>query len=102
MRHCETNEAHPLRITFCDTCGDYFARGDSLGRHQNKPPRKCKEVKPEKAAEKRRETQLAHEKFIEMLEGCLKTDGDIVVPFSQIIKAKYPESSKKRIGDRRS
>jgi hypothetical protein len=101
-RHCYTNEAHPLKISFCDSCGDYFARGDSLGRHRKTPPRECKEVKPEKAAEKRRETQLAHDKFLEMLEECLRTGKDIVTPFSQIIKAKYPESSKKRIGGRRT
>ena len=99
-RHCETNEAHPLRLSFCDTCGDHFARADSLGRHRKKPPPECKMVKPEKAAEKRRETQLAHNEFLEMLEECLRTGGDIV-PFSQIIKGKYPESSKKRIGGRR-
>jgi hypothetical protein len=99
-RHCETNEAHPLKISFCDSCGDYFARGDSLGRHRKTPPRECKEVKPEKAAEKRRETQLAHDKFLETLEECLRTGKDVVMPFSQIIKGKYPESSKKRIGGR--
>ena len=99
-RHCETNEAHPLRLSFCDTCGDHFARADSLGRHRKKPPPECKMVKPEKAAEKRRETQLAHNEFLEMLEECLRTGGDIV-PFSQIIKGKYPESSKKRISGRR-
>ena len=100
-RHCDTNEAHPLRLSFCDSCGDHFARGDSLGRHRKKPPPECEKVKPEKAAEKRRETQLAHVKFLEMLEECLRTGGDIVMPFSQIIKGKYPESSKKRIGSRR-
>ena len=101
-RHCDTNEAHPLKISFCDTCGDYFARRDSLARHRESPPPECKEVSPEKAAEKRMETQLAHDKFLESLEGCLRTGKDIVMPFSQIIKGKYTESSKKRIGGRRS
>ena len=65
-------------------------------------PRECKEVSPEKAAEKRMETQLAHDKFLESLEECLRTGKDIVMPFSQIVKGIYPESSKKRIGGRRS
>ena len=101
-RHCDTNEAHPQKLSFCDTCGDHFARGDSLGRHRQKPPPECKKVKPEMAAEKRRETQLAHDRFLKTLEECLRTGENIVTPFSQIIKGKYPESSKKRIGGRRT
>jgi hypothetical protein len=32
-RHCKTMETHPLELHFCDRCGDYFARSDSLKRH---------------------------------------------------------------------
>jgi hypothetical protein len=46
------------------------------------------------------ETQLARDKFLGSLEECLRTGKDM--PFSQIIKGKYPESSKKRIGGRSS
>ena len=116
-RHCNTAEAHPLEISFCDGCGDFFARKDSLRRHQNKPPPECKRLTKEEAEKmskeaekmrkeaekKRRETQMAHEDFLRGLEECLKTD-DLkdFVPFSQIIKEKYPGSSKKRrIGGRK-
>jgi hypothetical protein len=94
-RHCDTMETHPLKISFCDHCGDFFARGDSLARHRNNPPAECDSVSPAKAAEKRRVTQDAHGEFIKRLERCLRTGEDIGKPFSQIIKEKYPQSSKK-------
>ena len=115
-RHCNTAEAHPLEISFCDFCGDFFARKDSLRRHHKTPPPECprptkEEVekmsqeaeKMRKEAEKRRrETQIAHEDFLRGLEECLKGDLKDFVPFSQIIKDKYPGSSKKRrIGSRK-
>jgi hypothetical protein len=55
--HRDTTEAHPLRISFCDLCGDFFARTDSLERHKNNPPQECHRVTPEKADAKRRETE---------------------------------------------
>ena len=37
-------EAYTLKISFCDCCGDFFARRDSLERHcKNRPP-KCLDV----------------------------------------------------------
>ena len=90
-RHCE---AHPPKITFGDIRGDFFARSDSLGRHRKSPPPVCLSVALEEAAEKRRETQKAREEF----EVRLVTGEDIGMPFSQIIKGTYPESSKKHIG----
>jgi hypothetical protein len=97
-RHCKTSEAHPLEINFCDHCGDYFARSDSLNRHHIRPPLECRRVKPEKAAEKRRVTEEEHEDFSWRLDHGLLTGGNIGRSFSQIIKEKYPESSKKRTG----
>jgi hypothetical protein len=97
-RHCRTTETHPLEIHFCDHCGDFFARLDSLKRHRNLPPAECIKVTPAIAAEKRRVTEDEHEDFIRRLEHGLMTGEDIGRPFSQIIKEKYPESSKKRTG----
>ena len=94
-RHCDALEKHPLGINFCEYCGDFFARRDSLNRHRNKRPTECKSVTPEKAAAKRRVTQKAHNAFIERLEACLKRGEDVEARFSQIIKEKYPESAKK-------
>ena len=97
-RHCKTTEAHPLQIHFCDRCGDFFARRDSLKRHRNQPPTECHKVTPVRAAEKRRVTEEAHQDFIRRLEHGLVTGSDIGRPFSQIMKEKYPKSSKKRTG----
>ena len=97
-RHCRTAEAHPLDLNFCHSCGDYFAREDSLKRHCNKPPAECRKVTPAQAAEKRRVTEEAHEVFVRQLEHWLMTGEGIVRPFTQIIKEIYPESSKKRVG----
>lgn len=97
-RHCNTMEAHPLKISFCKHCGDFFARKDSLKRHHENPPAECVSVAPEKAAVKRKETQRLHEQFRVRLEEGLEKHEDIGIPFSQIIKNLYPESSKKRTG----
>jgi len=96
-RHCDTTETHPLKIFFCDHCGDFFARCDSRDRHQNQPPAECRRVTLEKANEKRRETQTVHDEFIARLMEFLRTgEEDVEIPFSQIIKEMYPKSSKKR------
>ena len=97
-RHCKNTETHPLEIHFCDSCGDYFARRDSLKRHQDRPPAECRKVTRLKAAEKRRVTEDEHEDFIRRLEHGLMTGEIIGRSFTQIIKEKYPESSKKRTG----
>ena len=100
-RHCETAEAHPSKIHFCNNCGDFFARSDSLKRHRENPPAECIGIPPGKAEEKRETTQDTHDEFMAMLEGYLGTGEDIRMSFSQIIKNKYPDSSKKRKrGDR--
>lgn len=97
-RHCKTAETHPLQIHFCDDCGDYFARSDSLKRHHNQPPAECRKVTPAKAAEKRRVTKEEYDNFIWRLDHGLITGEENERSFSQIIKEKYPESSKKRTG----
>jgi hypothetical protein len=73
-------------------------RAATLKRHLNRPPPECHKVTPVKAAEKHRVTEEEHEDFIRRLEHGLITGEDIGRSFSQIIKDKYPESSKKRTG----
>jgi hypothetical protein len=97
-RHCDSTEAHPLVIHFCDQCGDFFARPDSLARHGKQRPPECRMVTPEEAAQKRRATEEAHDEFFRRLEHGLRTGQDIGKPFSRIIKDRYPKSSKKRKG----
>jgi hypothetical protein len=97
-RHCRVTEAHPLEISFCDHCGDFFARTDSLKRHRNRPPYECLNVTPDGAEEKRRETEREHSDFMGRVERSLTTGEEIGAPFAHIIKQMYPESSKKRTG----
>jgi len=93
-RHCDLMEAHPLKISFCGDCGDFFARSDSLVRHQENRPPECLGVTPAEAKAKHTETKKVHDAFQETLEKCLGTSGETWTPFSQIIKAMFPKSSK--------
>jgi hypothetical protein len=99
-RHCDTTEAHPLKITFCDRCGDFFARSDALKRHRNNPPRNCRNANPEEARQKLRKTKAAHNELLERLERCMETGEEVGMHFAQVVKEMYPESSKKRTGRR--
>jgi len=94
-RHCREMEAHPVRISFCGHCGDFFARRDSLKRHCKTRPLECRAVSPIMAEIKRRETTKVHEEFKARLKRCLEKEEDIGRPFSQIIKEMYPKSSKR-------
>ena len=89
MRHCRRSETHPLKICFCNYCGDYFGRSDARRRHCNHRTAECLRAAPKKAYEKRRATQRAHEEYIERL-GKGGTER-----FHQIIKGMFPDSSKR-------
>jgi hypothetical protein len=96
QRHCDTKEKHPVVIDFCDNCGDFFGRPDALKRHRKRPHAECLRVTREKADEKRRETLTVHDEFLARLRQFLRTGEEYVeVNFSQVIKKRYPESSKK-------
>ena len=95
VRHCKTTEAHPLKIVFCNRCGDFFARCDSLRRHAKNPPSECLGVASHEAEDKRNETRRRHEEFKKNLGHYLETTEGMWTPFSQIIKEKYPDSSKR-------
>jgi len=94
-RHAKAAEAHPYKISFCDSCGDYFARSDSLKRHSKKRRGECLEISPETAKEKRRPTERAHKDFVEYEAQCLKTGEQLKTPFAGIIRTMYPGSSKR-------
>ena len=78
-RHCNTAEVHPLEISFCDDCREFFARKDLLLRHQSNPPPECKSAMQEDAKKKHKEgkkkhkeTELLHDVFLRGVEECLK------------------------------
>jgi len=95
-RHCDLMEAHPLKISFCEHCGDFFARPDSLKRHlePEKRPRACRDVSPAEAEAKRTAIKQAHDDFLGELES-LGTSGETWRPFSQRITEMFPQSSKR-------
>lgn len=99
-RHCDTTESHPLKIAFCNCCGDFFARSDVLKRHISKPPPGCRNTEPEIAEGKKRETERIHKKFKEMLVSSMDIGEEVGMHFAKVIKSMYPESSKKRTGGR--
>jgi hypothetical protein len=94
-RHCDCTESHPLKISFCEYCGDYFARSDSCQRHRENRPAQCRRVSPERAATKRKETLKAHREFLKII---IDSAGEEVIgmPFSKTMKGICPDSSKKR------
>jgi hypothetical protein len=94
-RHCNYTEAHPIELSFCDFCGDFFAREDSLKRHRRSRPAACKKATPNEAQAKRRATEEAHKEFEELLERYLETDEEIGEPFAQRVKVMYPTSVKR-------
>jgi hypothetical protein len=65
-------------------------------RHRRKPPPQCVTAESENAKEKRIETERAHEVFKDRLRELLRTGEGIWIPFSQIMKEKYPDSVKKK------
>jgi hypothetical protein len=94
-RHCDTSEAHPAKISYCDHCGDFFARSDALKRHRSKRPPECIGVTAEVAEVKRTETARVFEEFKAELDRCLMADEEISTSFARTIKDMFPDSSKK-------
>ena len=94
VRHCKTTKSHPLKLFFCDNCGDFFARHDSLKRHCKNRPSRCFGVALHEAEKKRRETERIHEQFKKNLDAYLETNEGAWTTFTQVIKEKYPGTSK--------
>jgi hypothetical protein len=93
-RHCDTTEAHPLKISFCKYCGDFFARSDALKRHQKRRPATCHGVSLAEAQAKRTATKHAHDAFLGELES-LGTTEEAWTPFSQRITEMLTNSAKR-------
>ncbi|KAH9962035.1 hypothetical protein BGW80DRAFT_1357098 [Lactifluus volemus] len=82
-RHCDKAEAHPAKISFCDRCGDFFARGDALVRHKKKPPTECTSVAQDEAKLKRRITEEVYEGFMDRLALWMRTGEGLGKPKEQ-------------------
>jgi hypothetical protein len=99
-RHCEHGEAHPQEIWFCQHCGDFFARKDSLKRHQERRPSECYNVTPAEAEAKHTVVKKVHDAFEGQLEKYLRTNEGTWTPFSQMIKELFPNASTSKRGSR--
>jgi len=94
-RHCKSAESHPLKLLFCDRCGDFFARGDSLVRHSDNWATECRDVAQHEAKAKRNETIAIHKGFLNNTKAYLETNQGAWTPFAQVVKERYPNSSKR-------
>jgi hypothetical protein len=99
-RHCEREEAHPLKIRFCPHCGDFFARTDALKRHKENRPSECLKANPAEAEAKRTAVKKVHDDFKEKLEAHLMTNEGTLAPFSPMIKELFPNASTSKRGSR--
>lgn len=96
QRHCDESEAHPVKLTYCDLCGDHFARGDSLKRHARRKNRDdCLSTRPYDAAMKRTTTQWHLDHFNARFEHCLRTGEALGLRFAEIIPMDDLSTSKK-------
>jgi hypothetical protein len=94
-RHCDKMEVHPQNISFCQYCGDFFTRKETLRWHEETRAPECVSITEAEAAVKCTETQKAHDAFQEKLKRCLANTGEAWTPFAQIIVEMFPNSSKK-------
>ena len=86
---------HPVKIMFCEHCGDFFMWMDSLKQHQTSHPPKCLSMTPTEAEAKQCEMNKVYEAYKEKLEEYLKNDEEIGTPFTQIIKEMFLNSLKR-------
>jgi hypothetical protein len=94
-RHCKSAESHPLKLHFCNHCGDFFARRDSRKRHSVNWATECRDVAQYEVEAKRNETRAIHKEFLNNMTAYLKTNQGTWTPFAQIVKERYPNSSKR-------
>ena len=96
-RHCKDSEAHPVALTYCDQCGDHFARGDSLKRHARRKNRDdCLKTRPDDAEMKRRTTQWHLDHFSARFERCLRTGEELGRRFAEIVPMDHDSSTSKK------
>jgi hypothetical protein len=94
-RHCNTSEDHPVEITFCERCGDYFGRRDSLKRHLIKRNQDgCRMTSRCEADRKKIRTQQLFGDFKLKLGSCLRTGKELGPRFAAIARPNQSTSKK--------
>jgi hypothetical protein len=92
-RHCNTSESHPRELLFCNRCGDFFARLDSLQRHSHNRATECCDVAPHEVEAKRNETMAIHKEFKNNTKAYLETNQGSWTPFAQVVYFLFFESA---------
>ena len=101
QRHCDTSEDHPVEIIFCERCGDYFGRRDSLKRHQKRRNQDgCRMTSRREAERKITETQQLFDDFNLRMEECMETGEEVDRRFAEIARPNIQSTSKKPIKTR--
>ncbi|KAN0135078.1 hypothetical protein V8E53_006969 [Lactarius tabidus] len=95
QRHCNAAEDHPAELTFCDQCGDHFARPDSKNRHVANENKDCLGIKAVDAKRKKKTTKCHFDEFNARLEHCLRTGEELGRRFTEIVPRNVASTSKK-------
>jgi hypothetical protein len=96
QRHCDGSEDHPVELTFCDQCGDHFARLDSWNRHVGKKDgNDCVKTSSDDAKRKKRRTKRRFDDFNAKMERCLRTGEELGKRFAEIAQENVGTTSKK-------
>ena len=82
-RHCKESEMHPLKLHYCDWCGDYFARIDSRNRHQKSKEDACRKTSHDDAMQKKEKVGRLFMSFAARLTCCLERGEEIEPTFSE-------------------
>lgn len=100
QRHCNESEDHPAELTYCDQCGDYFARPDSMKRHIGR--KNCLRTSPDNTERKKKTTKWGFDDFNARLEHCLRTREELGRPFAEIARENDLSASKKAPKDNKT
>jgi hypothetical protein len=93
-RHCNQCERHPAELWYCPSCGDHFARLDSLKRHLRDEKRACGSASSKDAKGKKHMVEGLLTDFEASLDHSLRNGGEIE-PFSDVVNKMLMNTSKK-------
>ncbi|KAH8994017.1 hypothetical protein EDB92DRAFT_1852256 [Lactarius akahatsu] len=101
-RHCRDCEEHPADVKYCERCGIYFGRQDSMKRHNNSATKACCETTPEEAAWRKYKAKQLLAAFQARVQYCLRTGEELGPKFAAIARAELPSRSKKAFSSRKN
>lgn len=82
QRHCNESENHPVKLNFCNRCGDHFGRPNSLKRHLG--GKNCPRRSRDDSEGSKRKLNLHLNDFNARLERCSRTGEAFECRFAEI------------------